>query len=263
MIGFILSFYPVVSNMFVQKQQESLLSSYHDSIKKEDKNLLDERIKKAQEYNKLVCNRQIHTELERGEREIEEYEYQLKNNDSNIIACIEIPKIGLRLPVYHGTTQEVLSEGIGHLEGSSLPIGGEDTHCVLTGHRGLPRAKLFVRLDELERGDFFSLESCGKEMGYKVKDIEVIEPQDVEKLKISPGRDLVSLVTCTPYGINTNRLVVTGERVKKQEREQKVRAKIPSIRECIFDTLPFLFCFMAFLLIIMERRRKTREQKKN
>ncbi len=263
MIGFILSFYPVVSNMFVQKQQESLLSSYHDSIKKEDKNLLDERIKQAQEYNKLVCNRQIHTELERGEREIEEYEYQLKNNDSNIIACIEIPKIGLRLPVYHGTTQEVLSEGIGHLEGSSLPIGGEDTHCVLTGHRGLPRAKLFVRLDELERGDFFSLESCGKEMGYKVKDIEVIEPQDVEKLKISPGRDLVSLVTCTPYGINTNRLVVTGERVKKQEREQKVRAKIPSIRECIFDTLPFLFCFMAFLLIIMERRRKTREQKKN
>ncbi len=262
-LGFVLSCYPVVSNKIVQIQQVSLLSSYQDSIRKENKTLLSEKIKNAQAYNKLLCTRQIHGEKQIEEANIETYEKQLKNKDSEIMGCIEIPRIDLRLPIYHGTSDEVLAQGVGHLEGTSLPIGGNDTHCVLTGHRGLPRAKLFVRLDELRKGDFFSVETCGNKMLYQVKQIEVIEPQDVEKLRINPGKDLVSLVTCTPYGINTNRLVVTGERQEKKKEEKKIKAKVPSIRECLFDILPVFFCIIAFWVIFKERRRKKRGQKKN
>ncbi len=261
-MGLLLSCYPVISNKVVQKQQVSLLSSYHDSIKREKKSLLNEQIKKAREYNKSVYRRQNKVSLEMRETEVDDYEEQLKVEDSNVMACIEIPKIALRLPIYHGTTQEVLSEGIGHLEGSSLPIGGNDTRCILTGHRGLPRAKLFVRLDELAKGDFFFLEACGKKLMYEVKQIEVIKPQEVERLKINQGKDLVSLVTCTPYGINTNRLVVTGERVKKEGDRQEIKANIPSIRECVFDLLPFLFCFIALLRIVKEGRKKKMNKKR-
>lgn len=263
LLGFVLSCYPVVSNKIVQKQQISLLSSYQDSIKKEDQTLRSKRIKDAQAYNELLCDRQRYAGEQIEETRIETYENQLKNKDSDIMGCVEIPKIDLRLPIYHGTSDEVLAQGVGHLEGTSLPIGGNDTHCVLTGHRGLPRAKLFVRLDELKEGDFFFLESCGNKLSYQVKEIEVIAPQEVEKLKISPGQDLVSLVTCTPYGINTKRLVVTGEREERKDKGKEMKTNVPSIRECIFDILPFIFCLIAFLVVFKEGRRKIRGQKKN
>lgn len=262
LIGLTLSCYPIISNKLVQKQQASLLSTYRESIQKENQRVWKMRKIKAQEYNKMIWMQQNHLEFEQVEMELEDYETLLKTKDSDIMACVEIPSIGVRLPIYHGTTQEVLSEGVGHLEGTSLPVGGKNTHCILTGHRGLPRAKLFVRLDEIEKGEYFFIESCRKKLVYQVKQIQVIEPQEVEKLSIIPNKDLVSLVTCTPYGINTKRLVVTGERVKKQAEKQIEKRKIPSLRECLFHVLPVFFCVIAFRTIVKGRRRKTNEKEK-
>lgn len=262
MIGFVLSCYPVVSHKIVQKQQISLISSYQDYIKKEDKKVLDEMRKKAQEYNRILYNRQKRIQAGVEESATEQYEGLLKITDTGMMSSIEIPKIDLRLPIYHGTSDEVLAQGAGHLKGTSLPVGGKDTHCVITGHRGLPRAKLFVRLDELKTGDIFFIETGGNKMVYEVKKIKVIEPQEVETLGIKSGQDMVSLVTCTPYGINTHRLVVTGERVERKKEYNRIKTKVPSFRECAFDILPFFFLTIASVLIFAEGRRKVHEKKK-
>ena len=139
------------------------------------------------------------------------YQSQLNQGDG-IMGSILIPKISVNLPIYHGTSQKVLASGAGHLYGSSLPVGGPSTHAVVTGHRGLVRAPMFTRLDEMEKGDTFYIKSMGKTMGYKVDRIIVIEPNDTSKLRIEAGQDRVTLMTCTPYGINTHRLLVSGHR---------------------------------------------------
>lgn len=144
-------------------------------------------------------------------------EYQKNPSASDVIGIIEIPKIDVFLPVYHGTTEAVLEKGIGHLEGSSLPVGGNSTHCLLAGHRGLPDAALFTRLGEMEEGDCFYIEVRDERLAYQVCEIRVIKPEETEGLGIQRGRDLVSLITCTPYGINTHRLIVTGERMEESK----------------------------------------------
>ena len=174
------------------------------------------------------------------------------------MCVLEIPSIDLRLPVYHGTSEAVLKEGVGHLMDSSLPIGGENTHCVMTGHRGLASARLFTRLDELKEGDEFFLEVLGEKLAYKVEEINVILPEEVESLEIRPGEDLVSLVTCTPYGINTHRLVITGKRVVYEEKkEEEIKKKRPSVREMIFTMIPILF----LVYVVIERIKRKREKR--
>ena len=146
-------------------------------------------------------------------------EYQsLLDSDSGVMGTIRIPKISVRLPIYHGTSQSALASGSGHLYGSSLPVGGRSTHAVITGHRGLVEAMMFTRLDEMRVGDYFYIEVMGRTLGYKVDRISVIEPNDTSKLKIVPDEDRVTLMTCTPYGVNTHRLLVSA-----------VRAPIPGV----------------------------------
>ena len=142
-------------------------------------------------------------------------EYQsLLNTGEGVMGTIRIPKISVKLPIYHGTSEDALARGVGHLYGTSLPAGGKNTHTVLTGHRGLVNAELFTRLDELHKGDYIYLEIMGETFGYKVDRISVIEPSDVSKLKVEPGKDRITLMTCTPYGVNTHRLLVSGLRGK-------------------------------------------------
>lgn len=142
-------------------------------------------------------------------------EYQsLLNTGEGVMGTIRIPKISVKLPIYHGTSEDALARGVGHLYGTSLPAGGKNTHTVLTGHRGLVNAELFTRLDELRKGDYIYLEIMGETFGYKVDRISVIEPSDVSKLKVEPGKDRITLMTCTPYGVNTHRLLVSGLRGK-------------------------------------------------
>ena len=173
------------------------------------------------------------------------------------MGSIEIPSININLPIYHGTSDEVLSAGVGHLNESSLPVGGINTRSVLTGHRGLPNSKLFTRLDELEIGDLFFIRVLNETLAYKVSDIEVIEPEDVSGLEIEAGKDLVSLITCTPYGLNTHRLVVTGERTEYEPAiYENIESKNMSIREYVFLAIPFVF-----LTIVAVRRGKSARKK--
>ena len=179
------------------------------------------------------------------------------------MGTLQIPKINVNLPIYHGTDEEVLKNGIGHLQGSSLPVGGENTHCVLTGHRGLPNSKLFTRLDELENGDLFFIDVCGTKMAYQVKNLQIIKPEEVDCLNIEAEKDLVSLVTCTPYGINTHRLVVTGERISYQKgEEKKIKGKMMSFRELLFAAMPVVFiCYAIVNLLRYGGGKKEREKK--
>ena len=147
------------------------------------------------------------------EEQKERYEKLLNVSGDGIMAYIEIPKIGCRLPIYHGTKESALQIAAGHLEWSSLPVGGESAHCVISGHRGLPRAKLFTDLDKMEEGDQFFITVLNKRLTYEVDQIQVVEPEEVEDLAIEKGKDYVTLVTCTPYAINTHRLLVRGHRI--------------------------------------------------
>jgi len=142
-------------------------------------------------------------------------EYRENSKDGKVIGVLEIPKINMLLPIYSGTNEEVLGKGVGHLEGSSLP-GGTNTHCLLAGHRGLPGAELLTRLGEIEEGDFIYIEEGDERLTYQVCMIRVVRPEETEGLGIQEGKDLVSLITCTPYGINTHRLIVTGERMEEK-----------------------------------------------
>ena len=182
---------------------------------------------------------------------------------SGVMGYIEIPRISVRLPVYHGTSEEVLQHGIGHLGGTSLPVGGEGTHAVLSGHRGLPSALLFSDLDQMETGDCFSLRILGEQLLYEVDQILVVEPDEVEPLLPVEGEDLVTLVTCTPYGVNTHRLLVRGHRIEATAEEQTVEVTVTQQvvhnlgwkGKLLFGAV-LLFLLILFILALLRRKKK-------
>ena len=213
-IGILCFLIPIVLQITDKKEQHSLIDTYQKEIETCEDDLLLEVYQKAVEYNKALYElRQASV----GQEIVLDYESQLNVTSTGMMGHLEIPKLDVRLPIYHGTSEEVLMVGIGHLEGTSLPVDGDNTHAVLTGHCGLPSAELFTRLDEMAKGDKFMLHSCNQRLTYEVKEIQIVKPDQVEVLSIAEGKNLVSLITCTPYGINTHRLVVTGERIDETE----------------------------------------------
>ena len=165
-----------------------------------------------------------------SEEQWEEYLKELNVSGSGIMGYIEIPKIECSLPIYHGTDESVLQIAIGHIEGTSLPVGGAGTHCALSGHRGLPSAKLFTHLDQLSEGDVFMLRVLNETLTYEVDQIHIVLPQEVDDLAMVPGRDFCTLVTCTPYGINSHRLLVRGKRIENSEAATAIRITSDAIR---------------------------------
>ena len=165
-----------------------------------------------------------------SEEQWEEYLKELNVSGSGIMGYIEIPKIECSLPIYHGTDESVLQIAIGHIEGTSLPVGGAGTHCALSGHRGLPSAKLFTHLDQLSEGDVFLLRVLNETLTYEVDQIHIVLPQEVDDLAMVPGRDFCTLVTCTPYGINSHRLLVRGKRIENSEAATAIRITSDAIR---------------------------------
>ena len=234
-----------------------------ETILEENSRILEEMLEKAREYNeKLASSHVVLTDPFSGETNggISEKEYyQLLNLDNTGVMCsLEIPSIDVDLPVYHGTSNSVLEKGVGHLEGTSLPVGGKDTHAVFTGHTGLNKAKLFTDLTELQKGDQFYIRVLDKILAYEVCRIDVVLPEDTSKLSVVDGQDLVTLVTCTPYGINTHRLVITGKRVVYEEKkEEEIKKKRPSVREMIFTMIPILF----LVYVVIERIKRKREKR--
>lgn len=221
LIGLSLLLYPTASDWWNSFHQSQAIAGYAEAVAQLDDAAYEKAFAEAQAYNENLKNRsdRYHPTPE----ETAQYESLLNINGSGIMGYIEIPAIGVSLPIYHGVEDTVLQIAIGHIEGTSLPVGGPGTHCVVSGHRGLPSAKLFTDLDKLVEGDVFLIRVLDEVLTYEVDQIHIVEPHEVDLLEIEEGQDLCTLVTCTPYGINSHRLLVRGHRIENQESASSIR----------------------------------------
>ena len=211
-VGLSLLLYPTISDYWNSFHSSKAIATYAAEVAKLDPISYDQIWEEARTYNKMLAEKKNKYIL--SEEEYAAYEKLLDITGTGIMAEIEIPSVRVDLPVYHGMDESVLQVAAGHLEWTSLPVGGESTHCVISAHRGLPSAKLFTNLDELAEGDVFLLRTLDELLTYEVDQILIVEPEDISALHIESGKDLCTLVTCTPYGINSHRLLVRGHRVE-------------------------------------------------
>ena len=261
--GVSLLLYPSLSDYWNSMHQTRAIASYAETVSQLDTAQYDEMWKAAQDYNRSLAQRE--TAFALTDEQKAAYESLLDVSGLGVMGYIEIPEIDCSLPVYHGTEESVLQVAVGHLEWSSLPVGGEGTHCVLSGHRGLPSAKLFTNLDKLAVGDTFLLRVLDEVLTYEVDQILIVEPEQVDALGIVPGEDYCTLVTCTPYGINTHRLLVRGHRVENTPEAARMHVTADATQ---FDPLlvaPVLaipvLLLLLMILLVPKQRRKSREDK--
>lgn len=221
MIGISLLLYPTISDYWNSFHQSRAIAGYAEAVAEMDTVDYEKIWNDAVEYNKELQKRSNHWFL--TEEQQEEYESMLNVSGNGIMGYIEIPLIKVSLPIYHGVDEGILQVAIGHIEGSSLPVGGKGSHCVISGHRGLPSAKLFTDLDQLAEGDIFMLRVLDETLTYEVDQILIVEPNDMSSLEFDEEKDYCTLVTCTPYGINSHRLLVRGHRVANLEESEEIR----------------------------------------
>lgn len=254
-LGFLL--YPTVSNLWNRAHQSRAIATYTKQVEKLDDSQNKEMLKAARKYNKSLLKKSDHWKLSKKDKK--KYESLLDVSGTGIMGYIEIPKIDCSLPIYHGTDEGALQIAIGHLEGSSLPVGGKSTHCVLSGHRGLPSARLFTDLDQMEEGDVFVLNVLGRKLAYEVDQIKVVLPDEMSDLEIVQGKDLCTLVTCTPYGINTHRLLVRGHRTKYiEETVVRVQKEAEKKETGIWLLAGGGAVFLIIIIIVVVKRRRKR-----
>lgn len=227
--GFLLLFYPFVSNFFFEHSAGSSVESYQKKANGMDQEIKQKAIAEARQYNIDLTKSEVQLtdpfKDKKSNGETLFYNKILNLDGSGIMGYIKIPCISVSLPIYHGTSTEVLEHGIGHLAASSFPVGGKSNHAVLTGHTGLNSAKLFTDLTEMKKGDLFFIHVLDHKLAYKVDQIEVVKPEDTRKLQIIDGEDHVTLLTCTPYGVNDHRLLVRGVRTAYHEKEEHAKAR--------------------------------------
>ncbi len=247
LVGAGLILYPTFSDWWNSFHQSRAVASYMDSVTNLDPKKYDDIIKSAEAYNERLS--EVGPLWTMDEAQNEAYMSELDLNESGIMGYITIDKIHVMLPIYHGTDEAALQVAIGHLSGTSLPVGGKSSHCVVSGHRGLPSAKLFTDLDKMLEGDIFTLTVLDRTLTYQVDQIRIVEPSDLSELAIIPGQDLCTLVTCTPYGINTHRLLVRGHRVANLQGDIKVVADALQI-EAVYIA-PFLAVPILIMLLFM------------
>lgn len=213
-----LTLYPLISNYVNQKYASEIQTAYQELIQQTDDSVLQEAKQRAVTYNLAIIPGTADAYSEEAlVTAAEDYNSQLDIAENGIMGYVEIPKIQVNLPIYHGTDAEVLDRGVGHLLGSSLPVGGKNTHTILSGHSGMASQKMFTDLEQLVPGDVFYLNVLDETLAYQVTEINTVLPYETDLLEIVPGKDLCTLVTCTPYGINTHRLLVRGSRIPYEE----------------------------------------------
>lgn len=249
--GVSLLLYPSLSNYWNSMHATQAVNDYAKDVQELDYTEYDRMLRDAERYNQSLLHRESDYAL--TDEQDSQYASLLAIDDSGIMGYIEIPSIGVSLPIYHSTSDGVLQRAVGHLDWTSLPVGGASTHCVLSGHRGLPSAKLFTDLDQLAAGDTFVIRVLDEVLTYEVDQILIVEPADVSALSIEDGKDLCTLVTCTPYGVNSHRLLVRGHRVENAEEAAVVRVTSDAIRiepviVAPFAALPFLLVLLLLLL---------------
>jgi sortase A len=257
LIGLGLLAYPTFADWWNSLHQARAIQSYAAAVANLDREEYDRIIEEAEKYNRELSRTGSVWNMQ--EAQIREYNYQLAIDDSGIMGYIDIPKINIKLPLYHGTDERILNIAIGHIAGTSLPVGGEGTHCVLSGHRGLPSARLFTDLDKVVEGDTWTLTVLDRTYTYECDQIRVVEPTDLSNLAMEPGKDYCTLVTCTPYGVNTHRLLVRGHRIANASGEANVIADailIESVYIAPFIAVPMLIVLIIEMLIVTGRRRR-------
>lgn len=259
--GLSLLLYPTFSDYWNSFHQSQAISSYAENVADLDEDKYAAIWSAAEEYNKSLTDKLNSFFL--SEEEKKDYTSQLDITGLGIMGYIEIPKIDCSLPIYHGTEESALQIAVGHIEWSSLPVGGESSHCVLSGHRGLPSAKLFSDLDKLQEGDIFTLRVLDEILTYEVDQILIVEPQETDSLKIIEGEDLCTLVTCTPYGINTHRLLVRGHRIENIEESKNIRvtADAMQIEPLLVAALTAIPILLLLILLLLPKRKKNHRRK--
>lgn len=250
--GVSLLLYPTISDYWNSMFQSKAIATYTEEVAQMDDEIYETMWENAKVYNDTLARSDERFVF--YEEEKLAYERLLNVAGNGIMGYIQIPAINCSLPVYHGTSEEVLQIAIGHIEGSSLPVGGEGSHCVLSGHRGLPRAKLFTEIDKLREGDVFMLQVLDETLTYEVDKIWIVEPHEIDKLGIEEGKDYCTLVTCTPYGVNSHRLLVRGSRVENRAADKVVRVsadavQIDPVLVAPVMSIPIFFAFLGWVLI--------------
>lgn len=267
--GVCVAAYPVISNILHEKNATQVIETYNQDIKNMDQEKIDSLKEAAKKYNEQLSSAVVRDQ--NGEAEEEGVSYVDMINIGESIGYITIPKIDVNLPIYKGTNDDVLARGVGYMEQSSYPLGGESTHSVLTGHRGLPDAVLFSDMDKMEEGDCFYLHVLDEVLAYRVDQIKVVEPNETGDLDIVEGEDLCTLVTCTPYAVNTHRLLVRGIRTEYTGEEEESQGQYQELRtgtvaKRMLDVWPWLvlalivvFAVEGLILALIIRRNRRRE----
>ena len=257
--GLSLLLYPSFSNYWNERHQSVAIQSYGERVAQLDNSAARQLLDEARAYNATLPGRKNPFVLSDAETAL--YESLLDVTGTGVMGYVEIPSLDCMLPIYHGTDEAVLQIAVGHIPGSSLPVGGMGTHCVLSGHRGLPSAKLFTNLDQLAEGDVFRLHVLDEVLTYEVDQILTVEPQDVAALEIDPAQDFCTLVTCTPYGINSQRLLVRGHRIETVEEQAPVRVGSDAaylnrnvVAACL--AVPVLLVLLLAALLMRPRKRE-------
>ena len=265
LIGLSLLLYPTVSDYWNSFHSSRAISAYAEDVANLDEAQYEEMWSAARAYNRALAERSTNFALSDAQKE--EYEKLLDISGVGIMGYLEIPELNMSLPIYHGTEESVLQIAAGHLEWSSLPVGGESSHCVISGHRGLPSAKLFTDLDKLQEGDVFVLRVLDEVLTYEVDQIRVVEPSQVSDLEIVEGSDLCTLVTCTPYGINTHRLLVRGHRIENIQESQTIRVTSDAMQIEPLIVAPIVatpvLLLLLVLLLLPKRKDPSRGGKEN
>ncbi|MGM9590617.1 MAG: class C sortase [Faecousia sp.] len=257
--GLSLLLYPSVSDYWNSLHQTRAIASYAEQVASLDNDTYDQLWEDARAYNQSLLGRNNVYLL--SEEQKADYERLLDVSGLGIMGYIEIPNIDVSLPIYHGTEESVLQIAVGHLDWTSLPVGGESTHCVLSGHRGLPSAKLFTNLDKLVERDVFMLRVLDEVLTYEIDQILIVEPQETDALHIVEGEDYCTLVTCTPYGVNTHRLLVRGHRIENIEEAKAVRVTADAIQiepllVAPIVAIPILLLLLILLLLPKQPKKK-------
>lgn len=267
--------YPMVSNTLYERDQSTVLAEYDETVAQAEQSELEEALELARDYNRQLLEGSVfltdpfdpNLQLDPT---VKPYADLLNLEGDGMMGYVEVPKIDAYLPIYHGTTSEVLEKGVGHLQNTSLPVGGESTHAVLTGHTGLSGKRLFTDLTEVEVGDVFYLHILGQTLAYQVDRIDIVDPDDTALLQVETGEDLVTLVTCYPYGINTQRLLVRGTRISYEEAVEQQAAQgtmspgdsvwVRQYRKAILVCVAVYVPLTAVVVLLLLRRRKKSER---
>ena len=250
--------YPSVANYWNSFHQTQAIMSYSDTVSEMSTEDYEKILKEARAYNKRLAKSGINWNLTDAQRD--EYNKTLKIDDSGIMGYVSIPKIHVKLPIYHGTDEAVLQTAIGHLEPTSLPIGGKSSHCSISGHRGLPSARLFTDITRLKEGDTWTQTILNETLTYEVDQIRIVEPEDLSNLTIEEGKDYCTLITCTPYGINTHRLLVRGHRIPNADGDANLTAdaiQIEPIYIAPFLSMPILLALLVLLILTTRRAKRS------